>query len=242
MTSNHGNPQDLMGQAIWDYYHQNNPAPFFTQTQHSEEEEMPMEYMFRSFDQMPLLEQKALELAKGKVLDVGCGAGSHSLYLQNERGLEVHAIDISPLSIEVAQQRGVQNAVVADLMQLSQSNYDTILLLMNGTGICGQLNQLGAFLIQLKNLLAPNGQILIDSSDLIYLFESDEEEGVWIPGDRYYGELRFETRYKNATGEPFWWLYVDAERLALACHAHGLHMEIISEGEHFDYLARITKV
>lgn len=240
MTSKKGNVSDLMGQAIWDYHFQNDPHAFFTQTQHSEEEEMEIAYLFRDFNDMPTLEKKALKLAKGRILDVGCGAGSHSLYLQNQQ-FDVHAIDISARCVKVTQDRGVKNARVADIMQLENESYDTLLLLMNGTGICGTLSNLSAFLTQLKKLLAPKGQILIDSSDLIYLFESeDDQEGVWIPGDRYYGELQFETRYKDQHGQPFWWLYLDDERLALACQAHGLQMEIVSEGDHYDYLARIT--
>ena len=242
MTSKKGNATDLMGQAIWDFYYQNDPQPFYTQTQHSEEEEMEIAYLFRSFNDMPAIEQKALRLAKGNVLDIGCGAGSHALYLQETAKLNVTAIDISAKSIEVAKARGVKNVRLQDVMAITDKQYDTLLLLMNGTGICGTLQNVSAFLQQLKKILSPSGQILIDSSDLIYLFESDEdeEEGVWIPGDRYYGELQFETRYKNQIGEPFWWLYLDDERLALACEAHGLRLEIIQEGEHYDYLARIT--
>ena len=103
--------KDLMGQAIWDYYHDNSPEDIQTETSISELDELPVEYLFRDFDGMNLLEQKALELAKGKVLDVGAGAGSHSLYLQNEKNLDVTALDISPKSIEVCKLRGVKKTV-----------------------------------------------------------------------------------------------------------------------------------
>ena len=71
-----------------------------------------LSYFFRTYKAMPKIEQKALELAHGKVLDVGCGSGSHSLYLQNEKGLEVVGIDRSAGAIEVAQQRGVKAFIV----------------------------------------------------------------------------------------------------------------------------------
>ena len=75
--------KDLFGKAILDYQTHNCPEDLITETSISEADEMSVAYLFRDFKEMPKLEQKALQLAKGKVLDVGCGAGSHSLYLQN---------------------------------------------------------------------------------------------------------------------------------------------------------------
>jgi 2-polyprenyl-3-methyl-5-hydroxy-6-metoxy-1,4-benzoquinol methylase len=86
--------KDLFGKAILDYQTNNSPEDLITETSISEADEMSVAYLFRDFKDMPKLEQKALQLAKGKVLDVGCGAGSHALYLQ-EKGLDVTAIDIS---------------------------------------------------------------------------------------------------------------------------------------------------
>lgn len=187
---------------------------------------------------MPKLEQKALELSKGKILDVGCGAGSHSLYLQ-ENNFDVTSIDISANAIEACQLRGLKNARVQNILDLENDKYDTILLLMNGTGIFGTLQQTSNYLQKLKSLLAPNGQILIDSSDIIYMFDEDEDGSKWIPGEGYYGELTFTISYKNQTEEAFPWLYLDYNTLQNAAHANGLQCELIQEGDHFDYLARL---
>ena len=194
---------------------------------------------------MPELEQKALHLAKGKILDVGCGAGSHSLYLQ-ENNFDVTAIDISANAIEACQLRGLKNARVQNILDLDSDfhqndRYDTILLLMNGTGIFGTLQQTSNYLSKLKSLLAPNGQILIDSSDIIYMFDEDEDGSKWIPGEGYYGELTFTISYKNQTEEAFPWLYLDYNTLQNAAHANGLQCELIQEGDHFDYLARLSR-
>lgn len=234
--------KDLFGKAILDYQTNNSPEDLITETSISDEDEMSVAYLFRSFEEMPLIEQKALELAKGKVLDIGCGAGSHSLYLQNQRGLAITSIDISANAIECCQLRGLKNAIKIDVLDLdSGSNkFDTILLLMNGTGIFGTLEKLPSFLQKLKSLLHPGGQILIDSSDIIYMFDEDEDGGKWIPSDNYYGEVTFTVTYKNEKEDSFEWLYLDYNTLQNACFDNGLKCELISKGEHFDYLARLS--
>lgn len=230
--------KDLLGRAIYDEFKGIRKNEVLTETSISEAEEFPVAYMLRDYDEMPPLEQKALDLSHGHVLDAGCGAGSHALYLQ-EKGLEVTALDISPLSIETATLRGVRNAVQADLLQWNKGPYDTILFLMNGTGILGLLDKVKEGLEHMKGLLAPGGQILLDSSDLIYMYDEDEDGGKWVPGDRYYGELTFTVHYGQES-ESFPWLYLDYTRLEDIARSAGLHCELVMEGEHYDYLARIT--
>lgn len=233
--------KDLFGKAILDFQTNNAPEDLITETSISEADEMSVAYLFRSFDEMPKLEQKALKLAKGKILDVGCGAGSHALYLE-EKGLEVTAIDISANAIEACKLRGVSNAKVYNVLELESSEkFDTILLLMNGTGIFDSLKETSKYLQKLKSLLNDGGQILIDSSDIIYMFDQDEDGAYEVPADGYYGELIFTIHYKGETEETFPWLYIDYNTLQNACHANSLQCELILEGQHFDYLARITK-
>ena len=231
--------KDLFGKAILDYQTNNLPEDLITETSISEADEMSVSYLFRSYAEMPKLEQKALQLAKGKVLDVGCGAGSHSLSLQNERNLTVTSIDISEKAIEACQLRGLKNARVENILNLENQKFDTIILLMNGTGIFGTLTETTKYLQKLKSLLNPNGQILIDSSDIIYMFDDDEDGGKWIPSNGYYGELTFTISYKNEKEDTFPWLYLDYNTLQNAANANGLQCELITEGEHFDYLARL---
>ena len=240
--------KDLFGKAILDFQTNNSPENLITETNISEADEMSVDYLFRSFNEMPKLEKKALQLCRGKVLDVGCGAGSHSLYLQ-EKGFEVTAIDISENAMKACKLRGLNDVRVQNILEVSadtsgselaKQKFDTILLLMNGTGIFGTLAETSKYLQKLKSLLNPNGQILIDSSDIIYMFDEDADGSYLVPADDYYGELTFTISYKGETEESFPWLYIDYNTLQNAALANGLQCELILEGEHFDYLARLT--
>lgn len=221
-----------------DYQNGQYTEDLITSTNISEEDELPLPYLFRDFKDMPKLEKKALQLAKGSVLDVGCGAGNHSLYLQ-KKGFDVKAIDISKGAVEVSKLRGVTNAEVKNLLEETET-FDTILLLMNGTGIFQELSQVSKYLTHLKNLLKPNGQILIDSSDIKYMYE-DEDGGFWMDAHaNYYGELDYYLSYKGEEETPMKWLYLDFDTLKLACETVGLRCELVLEGTHFDYLARLS--
>jgi len=231
--------KDLMGRAIWDYYYQENSEDLQTETSISELDDLPVSYLFRDYQEMNALEKKALDLSFGKVLDVGSGAGSHSLYLQNERKLEVTALDISPKSIEVCKARGVKNTICEDLLQFSEKNFDTVLLLMNGTGIFQSLEHIDQYLQKLKSLVAENGQILIDSTDILYMYDQDEDGGVLVPATGYYGELDYYLHYKGESEEPMKWLYLDFDTLENAAFANGFKIQKIEQLED-SYLAQLT--
>ena len=231
--------KDLMGRAIWDYYYQENSEDLQTETSISELDDLPVSYLFRDYQEMNALEKKALDLSFGKVLDVGSGAGSHSLYLQNERKLEVTALDISPKSIEICKARGVKNAICEDLLQFSEKNFDTVLLLMNGTGIFQSLEHIDQYLQKLKSLVAENGQILIDSTDILYMYDQDEDGGVLVPANGYYGELDYYLHYKGESELPMKWLYLDFDTLENAAIANGFKIQKIEQLED-SYLAQLT--
>jgi len=231
--------KDPMGSAIYDYWHLGKAAPIKVFSPMFDEDEMPVEILFRTYEEMPTVEQKALDLATGRTLDVGAGAGCHTLELQ-KRGINVTSIDISPLSVLTMQERGVRCPVLQDYYTLT-STYDTILMLMNGIGIVGSVNNFQKFFEHLNCILAPGGQLLFDSSDLCYLFE-DEDGIIELPEtDKYYGELTYQLQYKNICGEPFNWTYIDAETMQQYAERYGYTMEVLKYGEHYDYLARITK-
>lgn len=231
--------KDLMGRAIWDYYYHENPEDLQTETSISELDDLPVSYLFRDYQEMNALEKKALDSSFGKVLDVGSGAGSHSLYLQNERKLEVTALDISPKSIEVCKARGVKNAICEDLLRFSEKNFDTVLLLMNGTGIFQSLEHIDQYLQKLKSLVAENGQILIDSTDILYMYDQDEDGGVLVPATGYYGELDYYLHYKGESELPMKWLYLDFDTLENAAIANGFKIQKIEQLED-SYLAQLT--
>lgn len=232
------NSKDLFGKALQDYQNGNYIENLITSTNISDEDELPLPYLFRGYKDMPKLEQKALKLAKGKILDVGCGAGSHSLYLQ-KKGFDVSAIDVSTGAVDVSKKRGVSNVKLKNLID-EKSKYDTILLLMNGTGIFEELSKVSKYLRHLKSLLNVDGQILIDSTDIKYMYE-DEDGGYWQDMNAtYYGELDYFLSYKGETEVPMKWLYLDFETLKSACDHVGLRCELETIGDHFDYLAKLT--
>lgn len=230
---------DIFGQAISDYYSTKKENFIKVISNDFDDDEIPVQYLFRHYSEMPKVEQKAIDLSKGKVLDVGCGAGSHSLHIQNSKKLNITAIDTSKGAIEICKAQGILNAHCEDFYKHTKK-YDTILLLMNGSGIIGTLNNLSAFFTHLTTLLNTNGQVLLDSSDLIYLFENKDGE-YWVDAAKgYYGEMQYQLNYNNQTSEVFDWLYIDYNTLQRAAAINGFACELVHTGEHYDYLAKLT--
>ena len=228
-----------MGRAISDYFHTGKAGKLRVLSSMFYEDEIPVPTLFRSFNEMPIQEQKAIELCHGKVLDVGAGSGCHSIVLK-ERGIEATAIDISVLSVEVMRERGIDARNVNFFDETFTEKFDTILLAMNGIGIVGKIERLPMFFRSIKRLLAPGGQVLLDSSDIKYVF-MDEDGGMDIDlAAGYYGEIDYKMRYKNITGTPFDWLYIDFDTLSMYAEEHGFTCEKCIDGEHYDYLARLT--
>jgi len=230
---------DLFGEALLDYQNKNYTEDIKTFSSFNEEDSMQLPYLFRAYNEMPSLEQKALQLCKGTVLDIGAGAGSHSLYLQ-KKGLEVTALDISSGAINTCKLRGVKKTIKTSILDFSGIKFDTLLLLMNGIGIVEKLSNLDRYLKHLKTLLNSNGQILLDSSDIIYMYEQDNEEEYWIANPRkYYGEVTFTLEYKTKKSKPLEWLYLDINTLKNAAEANNFKCTLLRKGEHYDYLVRL---
>lgn len=228
-----------MGCAIADYWENGKAEELRVFSPMFEEDTIPVTTLFRSYDEMPETERCAIDMAAGRTLDVGAGAGCHSLALQ-DRGIDVTAIDISQLSVETMRKRGVQNAVCQDFFTLG-GEYDTILMLMNGIGIVGTINRLPLFFSHIDKIMATDGQLFCDSSDISYVFEDEDGIVEYPDNDGYYGELTYQMQYKDVVGNSFPWLYIDAETLAAVADAHGFKAEVIKEGEHYDYLMRIRR-
>ncbi len=232
---------DAMGHAIADYHRTGHAARLRVLSSMFDEDELPVPHLFRTYDHMPVLERRAMDLSHGRVLDVGAGAGCHALALQ-QRGLQVTAVDISPLSCQVMRERGIADVHQRDIMQPDWAErFDTILLLMNGLGMAGTLQRLPDLLARLRHLLNDGGQILADSSDLRYIFEDEDGHLDWDPADGYYGEVDFRMQYKRIKGRTFPWLYVDYQLLHHTAAQCGLHCRQLQQGDHYDYLARLTK-
>ena len=229
--------KDPMGAAIADYFTKGRAAKLRVFSSQFDEDEIPAEQLFRTFDEMPVLEQEALRRATGKILDCGAGSGCHALALQ-DMGKQVEAIDISPLSVETMQKRGVRQAYCVNLFDEHYlQKFDTILMLMNGSGIIGKLENMSTFFAKMKQLLNPGGCIYMDSSDLRYLFEDEDGSFLIDLAGGYYGEIDFRMQYKQVKGDTFDWLYIDFQTLSYYASEYGFLAELVKEGEHYDYLA-----
>jgi precorrin-6B methylase 2 len=229
---------DPFGEAIHDYFENGKAPDLIVNSNYTEDENIRVSYFFRSEKEMPKIERTALNNCRGKVLDIGAAAGCHTLLLQ-QKGFSVTALEKSKKACEALQKRNIQKVVCADIYEFEESQFDTILLLMNGTGIGETLKGLEKLLRHLKNLLTKNGQILIDSSDIKYLFEEDDGS-IWmdLANDDYYGEMEYEVKYKKLVSK-FKWLFVDFQKLKEIAQKIGFECSMIEKGKHHDYLAQL---
>jgi len=117
---------DVFGKALMDFHNGDYTEDIKTHSSLGDEDIIPLPYLFRSLEEMPKIEQYALKLTKGKVLDIGCGSGSHSLHLQDS-GLDVTGLDKSKGAIEVSKQRGLQSVVNSSILDFSGIQFDTLL-------------------------------------------------------------------------------------------------------------------
>lgn len=226
---------DILGQAILDFYNQEKKGSLWIFDTFGQKTKMDTSLYFRSFNQMPEIEQKALMLCTGKVLDIGAGAGSHTLYLQ-KRQIEVIALDISEKCCEVALKRDVKKVWNTDFFDLNTDlKFDTLLLLMNGIGICEDIFGFSIFLDRAKKLLNPGGQIIFDSSDIAYMYDPNE-----FPEENYYGEFLCAYGYKKQKTDWFSWLYIDFDTMEKIALEKGWKPERVFEDDHFQYLTRLV--
>lgn len=224
---------DVFGKALEDFYQFGQTGKLWLHNNYGSPEDMPVEVFFRSSEEISELEKYALRFCKGKILDIGAGVGAHSLLLQS-KGLDVTALEISSIACEIMQKRGVKSVINGDVFS-EQQKYDTLLLLMNGIGLSRDIEGLQKLLPLLKSNLTKDGQIILDSSDILYLYTEDS-----FPSGNYYGEISYQYEYQSVKGTWFKWLYIDFERLSSIANEHGLFCEHLFEDDMDQYLARLT--
>ncbi len=232
--------EDIMGLALTKYRKGDGDSTLRVICSKAEDEKYDLSIFFRTYEEMPDTEKQALDLVSGKTLDVGSGTGVHAKILQ-EKGIDVKAIDISPYSIQLTKDQGVSKAFCQNFYDIEGEKFDTLLFLMNGIGLVETLEGFELFFKKCDQLLTPKGQIIFDSSDLIYL--NQEEDGSYLVNlnDSFYGEVEFQVEYGYLKGKPFSWLFIDFENLAFYADQYGFKAELIYEDEHYNYLGRIVK-
>lgn len=230
---------DVFGAAFRDYQSGETAAVIDVHIDRVRQEELPVSYFFRTYGQMPEWEKLVVDRCKGRILDVGAGAGAHALALQ-ERGFRVTAIDLSPGAVAAMKKAGVEDAKCVDFFAFGGESYDAVLFLMNGIGLAGSLEGLEQVLRHAGRLLNPGGEIYLESTDLIYMFEQEDGSYLIPAGERYYGEVTYQLSYKNIKARPFPWLFVDPDNLVHCAAQAGLETEIIWSGERHNFVARLT--
>jgi len=232
--------KDVFGQALLDYFHGDHRARVHITSSLGDREALPVSYYFRGLRQMPPLERLALDHSRGAVLDIGCGAGSHGLWLSSG-GFDYTGLDLSEGAVKVCTLRGLERVLQGDIWEFEEGRYDTILLLMNGLGLAGGAERLPEFVRRLLGLLRDGGQILGESTDLNYLFDLIPGlEGRSTTGPDYYGNLTYEWRYRGRKGVPFPWLFAGEPLLSEAVAGNGARLEILGRNKESGFLARIT--
>ncbi len=231
------------GLAIRDYWHGDEDALIIMHGDDGEDMEVPAAVYFREYHDWPLLERTAVDLCCGRVLDLGAGAGCHSLVLQ-ERGLEVCAIDISPECADVMKECGVKDVHLANVFDFEAEPFETILMMMNGIGFVETLDGLDSFLKYISRLVKTGGQILLDSFDARTELDPREARAIISQhdDDYYFGEVELWLEYKDYHGPKFGWLYVDTETLKKYAKKNGWGCRIVQQEEDGAYLAQLTRI
>jgi SAM-dependent methyltransferase len=227
---------DPIGSAILDFLSNKNTTNIVVESNLTEDEEIPIAYLFRTKEELPEKEVFALSKVHGRILDVGSGSGAHSLILQNAKQ-NVVALDISEKCCEAMKLQGIGHIICGDFFEYQDAEkFDTILLLMNGFGISGTLEKLEKLLQQCKSLLKPGGVVIGESADILYLFEDEDGSCSIDLNSNYYGEMTYRMSYKDEVGDWFPWLYVSADLLIDAANKIGFEQIEITYGTEDDFV------
>lgn len=231
---------NVFGNAFKAYLEGDETAQIEVSINGEKDDPIDVAHFFRSYEDMPFLEQYAMNMCEGKIADLGAAAGCHALHLQ-QMGLEVCAVEQDKDACEVMRKRGVVDVINQDAMNL-EGKFDTILLMMNGWGMGKDIQGTLALVKHLKTCLKPGGMILGDTSDLIYMFPNEKGRPTpSLQSKNYYGALHFEVKWEHQKNT-FNWIYPDPNLLELIAHEVGLQFTLHAEGEHYDYLVSMQLI
>ena len=230
---------DPLSEAIADYL-SGTAARLIVHSDLADDDEMDVSYYFRSENDLPEIEKKALGYVSGKILDVGAAVGAHSIPLMN-KGFDVLAIDTCPIAVDYLIGKKV-HAKKINFFDFEDIKFDTLLFLMNGIGIAESIDKLDLFLQHCRKLLNTGGIVILDTTDVKYFYE-DDEGGFWIDlNAKYYGEFKYQFSYGEHKGDWFNWLYIDPSTLEEYAIKNKFSFEILFENEVAShYLIKLTK-
>jgi 2-polyprenyl-3-methyl-5-hydroxy-6-metoxy-1,4-benzoquinol methylase len=199
---------------------------------------------FSEYQDWGPLDRKAMEFVEGRVLDIGCGAGRHSLYLQN-KGFDVMGIDSSPLAIKVCKLRGLKKATSMPIeeMNFESNSFDTVIMMGSNFGLFGSFQKARRLLKKLHKMTSENGLIIAstrdtyktDIADHLEYHKRNKEKG------RMAGQLRIRIRFRKCVGKWFDYLIVSKKEMEDILKGTGWKIrEFIDSGDSL-YIAAIEK-
>lgn len=199
---------------------------------------------FTSYEDWPSHHVTAMRYVSGRVLDVGCGAGSHSIYCQ-EQGYRVMGIDVSPGAIQVSRHRGLRHGRVMSVTQVSASLgvFDTILMLGGNFGTLGNLERASRLLKRFHRMTTPTARIIAESRDPYLTTESVHR--AYHKGNRsrgrMSGQVRIRVRFKNLKTPWFDYLFVSKEEMVQIVDGTGWHVEEFLDSGRAGYIGVLSK-
>jgi SAM-dependent methyltransferase len=199
---------------------------------------------FSDYPDWPEYEREGMKYVEGRVLDIGCGAGRHCLYLQ-EQGHEVVGIDLSPLAVEVCRERGVRDARLLNITQIDSrlGTFDTILMMGNNFGLVGNIRRARWLLRKFKAITTPDARILGTSRDP---YKTTTEHHLDYHRlnrgrGRMAGQARLRVRYKKFSSKWFDYLLVSQDEMMRISEGTGWHVECFIDSTESTYIGIIER-
>ena len=202
-------------------------------------------YYLSEYKDWAPFEKESMKYVKGKVLDIGCGAGRHALHLQ-KNSFDVTGIDLSPLAVQVCKLRGLKKAKVLPVEKISRLKagaYDTLLMMGNNFGLFGSFKKAKRLLNQMRRVTTPKAVILAQTLDPYQTHDSyhlsyhkfNRKRG------RMGGQIRLRVRYKNLIGPWFDYLFVSKKELQEILKNTGWCLKKVIPSKSSFYIAVIQK-